>query len=142
MSAPGRVLGVDYGKRRIGFAVSDETASLARPLETAEVTGRRAAAEVVAETAKREGARVVVLGDPRHMDGRESTLGEEIRLLARRIEALLPGVAVVLWDERLTSHEAAAILRERGERPEGRKGRLDQVAAAVLLQSYLDAGCP
>lgn len=142
MSAAGRVLGVDYGKRRIGFAVSDETASLARPLATAEVTGGRAAAEVVAETAKREGARVVVLGDPRHMDGRESALGEEIRLLARRIEALLPGVAVVLWDERLTSHEAAAILRERGERLEGRKGRLDQVAAAVLLQSYLDAGCP
>jgi putative Holliday junction resolvase len=111
-------------------------------LATAEVTGRKAAAEAVAEAAKREGVRAVVLGDPRHMDGRESTLGEEVRLLARRIEALLPGVQVVLWDERLTSHEAEAILRERGERLQGRKGRLDQVAAAVLLQSYLDAGCP
>lgn len=142
MSPAGRILGVDYGKRRIGLAVSDETATLARPLATAEVTGRKAAAEAVAEAAKREGVRAVVLGDPRHMDGQESTLGEEVRLLARRIEALLPGVQVVLWDERLTSHEAEAILRERGERLQGRKGRLDQVAAAVLLQSYLDAGCP
>lgn len=142
MRPAGRILGVDYGKRRIGLAVSDETATLARPLATAEVAGRRAAAEVVAEAARREGARAVVLGDPRHMDGRESTLGGEVRLLARRIEALLPGVPVVLWDERLTSHEAEAILKERQERLRGRKGRLDQVAAAVLLQSYLDAGCP
>ncbi len=142
MRPAGRILGVDYGKRRIGLAVSDETATLARPLATAEVAGRRSAAEVVAEAARREGARAVVLGDPRHMDGRESPLGEEVRRLARRIEALLPGVPVVLWDERLTSHEAEAILKERQERLRGRKGRLDQLAAAVLLQSYLDAGCP
>lgn len=143
MNPEGKILGVDYGRRRIGLAVSDETATLARPLATAEVSGQqKAAAEAVAEAARREGVRTVVLGDPRHMDGRESSLGAEVRLLARRIEALLPEVPVVLWDERLTSCEAEAILKERGERLRGRKGRLDQVAAAVLLQSYLDAGCP
>lgn len=142
MSPRGRILAVDYGKRRIGLAVSDETGTLARPLATLEVTDRRTAAEAVAEAVRREGAGAVVLGNPLHMDGRQSPMAEEVGLLARRLAALLPEVPVVLWDERLTSHEAQEILKERGERLRGRKGRLDQVAAAVLLQSYLDAGCP
>jgi putative Holliday junction resolvase len=138
----GRVLAVDWGTKRLGVAVSDETRFLARPLPTLNVTSWRDAAEAVERIAGETCAEVIVLGHPVHMDGREGESARRVRRLAARLEARLPGVRLVLWDERLSSREAQGILHEKGERLRGNKGRVDQVAAAVLLQSYLDSERP
>jgi putative Holliday junction resolvase len=137
-----RVLAVDWGERRIGLAVSDELRTLARPLPTLQVkTGQEGLAGVAAAVLA-EGAVRVVLGRPLHMDGRSSALQVKVEAFAAALGRRLPGLDLVFWDERLTSVEAASLLKERGERVGRNKGRLDQVAAALLLQSYLDAGCP
>ncbi|MEW5763749.1 MAG: Holliday junction resolvase RuvX [Acidobacteriota bacterium] len=137
-----RILAVDWGERRIGLAVSDETRTLARPLPTLHVKGVREGQAGVAAQVVAQGAVRVVLGRPLHMDGRSSALEEKVTAFAAALARRLPSVDLVFWDERLTSVEAASMLRERGERVGRNKGRLDQVAAALLLQSYLDAGCP
>ncbi len=135
-----RTMAIDWGKRRVGLAVSDETRTLARSLDTLEVESARDAVDRVARLAADHEVDTMVIGDPVHMSGRQSEGGREVRRFMAMLEQKLPDVRFVLWDERLTSHEAAAILRERGERRKGRsKGRLDQVAAAVLLQSFLDS---
>lgn len=136
----GRVLAVDWGTRRLGVAISDETRLVARPLPTVNVTSWREAAGAIEEIASEYSVEVVVFGHPLHMDGRDSESARRARKIVNHLEKRLPAIRFVLWDERLTSREAEGILRERGERLEGRKGRLDQVAAAVLLQSYLDSG--
>ena len=134
-----RVLAVDWGTRRIGVAVSDETWSLARSLPTLNVNSAREAASALADLARENEAEIIVLGDPVHMDGREGSSSMRVRHLMDRLAQILPGTRFVLWDERLSSHQAMEILKERQERIRGVPGRLDQVAAALLLQSFLDS---
>ena len=142
-----RVLGIDYGERRIGLALSDRSRTLARPLRTLRATGSLAerAAAVVAEAqtvaAEADGLSVVVVGVPRSLDGLPHE--QTTRVLA--FVDLLRGavdVPVALQDERLTSVEAEArlALRERSWRK--RKSRLDAAAAAIILQDYLDERLP
>ena len=135
----GRVLAVDWGTRRVGVAVSDETRSLARTLPTLNVTSGTQTVEKLVALARELEVDTVVIGFPVHMSGREGEGAQRVLRLAAKLEELLPGVRILTWDERLTSHQAEEILRERGERLKGNKGRLDQVAAAVLLQCFLDA---
>ena len=135
-----RVLAVDWGTRRIGVAVSDELWSLARPLPTLSVNSPREAATALAGLAKEYEVEIMVLGDPVHMSGREGSSSQRVRRLADRLQALLPEVRFVMWDERLSSHQAMEILKSRQEKIRGAPGRLDQVAAAILLQSFLDSG--
>lgn len=138
----GRVLAVDWGTRRVGVAVSDETRSLARSLPTLNVTSERETAEALSDLATSLEVDTMVVGNPMHMSGREGTSTEKVQHLIRALERRLPGVTFVLWDERLSSRQAEEILKSRGEKLHGNRGRLDQVAAAVLLQSYLDSGLP
>lgn len=135
-----RVLAVDWGTRRIGVAVSDELWSLARPLPTLAVNSPREAATALAGLAKEYEVEIMVLGDPVHMSGREGSSSQRVRRLVDRLKALLPEVRFVLWDERLSSHQALEILKSTKEKIRGAPGRLDQVAAAILLQSFLDSG--
>jgi putative Holliday junction resolvase len=135
----GRVLAVDWGTRRVGVAVSDETRSLARTLPTLNVISGSQTVEKLVALARELQVDTVVLGFPVHMSGREGEGAQRVLRLAAKLEELLPGLRILTWDERLTSHQAEEILRERGERLRGNKGRLDQVAAAVLLQCFLDA---
>jgi 23S rRNA pseudouridine1911/1915/1917 synthase len=135
----GRVVGIDPGEARIGVAVSDEGRMLASSRETLEGLDDAAAARRVAEIAAEHDARTIVVGLPIRMDG---SLGHRA-LRARELAVAVEDAArarVVLWDERLSSAEAERVLRETGERTRGRKkGRIDQVAASVILQGYLDA---
>ncbi len=134
-----RVLAVDWGTRRIGVAVSDETWSLARPLPTLNVHSAREAAAALANLARENEVEIMVLGDPVHMDGREGSSSQRVRHLVDRLAQILPGMRFVLWDERLSSHQAMEILKSKQEKIRGVPGRLDQVAAALLLQSFLDS---
>ena len=133
-----RVLAVDWGERRVGVAISDELRTLARPLPTLFVDSPRQAVDTLISLVLEHGAETVVVGHPVHMSGEESSSSRKARGLVQALAERLPGVRFVLWDERLSSRQAQEILRDRKERIRGKKGRLDQVAAAVLLQSYLD----
>lgn len=135
----GRVLAVDWGTRRVGVAVSDETRSLARTLPTLNVASGGQTVEKLVALAQELEVDTLVIGFPVHMSGREGEGAQKVLRLAAKLGELLPQVRILTWDERLTSHQAEEILRERGERLRGNKGRLDQVAAAVLLQCFLDA---
>jgi putative holliday junction resolvase len=141
-----RALGIDYGARRIGLAVSDATGLLARPLQTLARPpgqGERAAVDgvlAVVAALDADGDRVatMVLGWPRRLDGSPNDQTPVVEAFARALEAGA-GRPVVLQDERLTSHEADAQLRSRERDWRRRKAQLDAAAAAIILQDYLDS---
>ena len=138
-----RALGIDYGDRRIGLALSDASATLARPLRVVAPGGslrERAAAvagEVAAVAAEPDGLAVVVLGVPRALDGAAHRQTERVLAFADALRTVT-GVPLVLQDEQLTSVEAESRLAVRERDWRKRKARLDAAAAAVILQDYLD----
>jgi len=134
----GRVLGIDPGEARVGVAVSDEGRTLARPLPTLTGLDDAGVAGTVARLCDEMGAQIVVVGHPIRMDGTTGARAVRARELAVAIEDATHA-RVVLHDERLSSAEAERIMRERGESARGRKGRVDELAASVILQGYLDS---
>ncbi len=137
----GRVLGVDPGEARVGVAVSDEGRLLARPLPTIDVRGDRQVAGEIAELVRTMEVDTIVVGYPIRMDGTVGPRAVRARELAVAIEDAAPA-RLVLRDERLSSAEAERMMRERGEKARGRKGRVDELAASVILQGYLDGARP
>ncbi len=134
---PPRVLGIDYGRKRVGLAVSDPLGIMAQPLPTIPFAGEDATiARVKSICEEREVARIVV-GLPRNMDGSLGPMALEVQDFARKLEAAT-GLPVETLDERLTSFEAESRLAEAGMHWRERKRRVDQVAAAIILQSWLD----
>lgn len=128
-----RVLGVDYGQRRVGLAVSDDLLITAQGLETFD----RRTGDVLdhlERLAARHDIGVVVLGHPLSMSGRQNEATRSVEEFAAAIRGRL-GVDVVLWDERLSSEEARRVLRGRKRG----KAAVDRVAAILILQSYLDS---
>lgn len=140
---PVRALGVDYGLRRIGLAISDASGTLARPLDTIDRArlphDRAAAGAVVARIAQidDEPIAVIVVGWPRRLDGSPNDQTPRVEAFAAELRRQTP-VPVVLQDERLSSHEAEARLATREKDWRRRKAQLDAAAAAVILQDYLD----
>ena len=140
-----RVLGIDYGARRVGLALSDATGTLASPwrlLERppSEAETLRVLAEIV-DALRRDddGLAAVVVGWPRRLDGSPTHQTALVEAFGRGLEART-GLRVVLQDERLSSHEADERLAERGDRDwRDRKRKLDTAAAAIILQDYLDS---
>ena len=137
------MLGIDYGARRIGLALSDATATLAspwrllqRPPSEAE-TLRLVVAEITALASDDDGLEAVVVGWPRRLDGSANDQTPVVETFARALEAQVT-VPVVLQDERLSSHEADSRLATRERDWKKRKPKLDAAAAAVILQDYLD----
>ncbi len=133
-----RTIGIDPGTRRIGVAVSDEDGSLAHARTTLDAGADASVARAIADLAAREGAAVIVVGLPLGLDGREGASARRSRALAKAIERAAPGLEVVLFDERLTTASAHRTLAAAGVGGRKRRELVDQVAAAVLLQAYLD----
>jgi len=138
-----RALGVDYGRKRVGLALSDASGMLARPWKTLAVAGidRQVAEltrEVEALAAESDGLAVIVIGWPRRLSGDPNEQTAAVERLAARLRTHAP-VPIVLQDERLTSHEAEELLSKKEKDWRKRKLQLDAVAAAVILQDYLDA---
>ena len=137
-----RILGIDHGEVRIGLAVSDESGLIARPLMVVEHVAREADAETVARLAAEKGARLIVIGLPTDAGGEP---GHQARKVLRWAEALgrATPIKIELWDESFTSVEADSLMsaHRRGEPREPREPN-DAYAAAVMLQSYLDAHHP
>lgn len=139
--APGRIMGLDYGRRRIGVAMSDVGATLATPLATLQRrTGKRPPVAQLLRLADRHKVRLVVVGLPLDPDGRENDWTAEVRAFGKRLgeRGRLP---VEFHDERYSSVEASARLRSIGLPKAKRedKARIDAAAAAVILQDWLDA---
>ena len=139
-----RVLGIDYGQRRIGLALSDPTGVLARPWKTLAREGNPSQVATVLLTeiatlrADADGLGAVVLGFPRRLNGDEHEQSRIVRLIAERLRHLTD-LPLHLQDERLSSREAEALLARTEKDWRKRKAALDAVSAAVVLQDYLDA---
>ncbi|WP_370325051.1 Holliday junction resolvase RuvX [Euzebya sp.] len=138
MTRPGRVLGVDPGTTRIGLAVSDPDRLVATPHST--VAGGRGAAQRVKAVHDDLGCVAVVVGLPRSLAGRKTGSTQMAEALADQLRQV--GAVVHLHDERLTSVQADRVLRASGKTTRQTKGYKDQVAASVLLQSWLDSRPP
>jgi putative Holliday junction resolvase len=139
-----RVIGIDVGARRIGLAISDATGTLARPLETIAAGDDREAADRVASRIadlerEDDGVGAVVVGMPRKLDGSptDATARVSAFVEALRARTRLP---IEMEDERLTSVEAERRLASRERDWKKRKEQIDAVAAAIILQDYLDRG--
>ena len=141
MSAATRLLGVDYGTVRVGLAISDAERRLASPLAVYERRGREADAVYFRTLIEAEEVGALVVGMPVHLDGREGQKAIEARAFGVWL-AEATGLPVTFWDERFSTVEAESALWQAGLTHKKRKARRDRVAAQILLQAYLDAGCP
>ncbi|MDR1745100.1 MAG: Holliday junction resolvase RuvX [Planctomycetota bacterium] len=130
-----RLLGVDLGDRRVGFAVTDEAELLAVPSGFAAVRTLAEALEAVLAKAEAEGAELVVVGNPLNMDGRPGPKSREAVEFGDMVRRA--GRDAVMWDERLTTSEATRLLREAGHSRKRRKTLIDANSAQRLLESYL-----
>lgn len=131
-----RVMAIDYGDARTGIAISDPTGFLAG--YTTVIHGRKGeeVAEKVAQLVRERGVEKLVLGFPKNMDGTDSQRARRYRDFAGLLEQRT-GLAPVLWDERLTTVEAHAILYERGKHLKEHKKNVDAVSASLILEGYL-----
>jgi putative holliday junction resolvase len=137
----GRLLGVDYGSVRVGLAVSDPDRKFAFPLTTYERRDPERDAAWFRATVEEQEVGGIVLGLPLHLDGREGLKAAEVRTFAGWLGEVT-GLPIVFWDERFTTVEAESALWNAGLTHRKRRDRRDRVAAQILLQTYLDAGCP
>ncbi len=140
MKQSGRILAVDWGERRIGLALSDETQVLAQPLTTlTRRAGKRFPMAQLLEQVKKHNVVGIVVGLPLDESGAEGDAAHAARALADDIKRRVGDLEVRMWDERMTTARVLAAIREMGGKTRGRKEDVDAMAAALLLQHYLDA---
>src|SRR6266403_2130989 len=132
-----RILALDYGKRRIGLAVSDELGITAQGLPTLQRKNNRTDLAALARLVREMSVDRILMGDPLHMSGDAGVQAEAARQFSDQL-ARYTGKPVQMWDERLTTVEASRVLRDSGISIEKRARAVDQLAAVILLQSYID----
>jgi putative pre-16S rRNA nuclease len=133
-----RVLGIDYGDRHIGLALSDALQVTAQPFGTYRLTGRdKDDRRFFQELVARQDVQQIVIGDPLRMDGSSGTRAEKTRKFAAWLEKAV-GKPIVFIDERLTTREALNLLQDRGLRGREKKEQEDQIAAVIILSTYLE----
>jgi putative Holliday junction resolvase len=142
-SAQPRYLGLDIGRRRIGVAVSDELGLTAQPVLTLERRSSRRPISrddlrSLARLCRRFGVVGIVVGNPVHLSGESSPQAAKAQAFAAELGELT-GLPIHLWDERLTSHEAHQILYQAGHARQKHRKVVDQVAATLILQSFLES---
>jgi putative Holliday junction resolvase len=136
-----RLLGVDFGTVRIGLAVTDAERRISSPLETWTRRGPEADTRYFRSLVEEEEIGAIVVGLPIHLSGHEGGKAREAQQFGRWL-AEITALPVYYWDERFTTVQAEQFLLDAGLTKKRRKGRLDRVAAQILLQSYLEVGCP
>lgn len=136
----GRILAVDWGTKRIGLALSDETQTLAQPLATlTRRAGKRFPMAQLLQQITTHNVVSIVVGLPLDESGAEGDAAHAARALADDIKGRVGEREVTMWDERMTTARVLAAVREMGGKTRGRKEDVDAMAAALLLQHYLDA---
>ena len=134
----GRILGIDFGERRVGLAVSDPTGRIAQGLDTLETDSPTETLVALEELVVRYEVRRIVVGLPMNMDGTEGDITASVRKFVENIEDRV-GCDVITWDERLTSAAAQRAMADMGRTVKGRKSEIDRIAATIILQGYLDS---
>ena len=130
------ILALDFGRAHIGAAISDELQWLAHPLET--IPANERAPFRIAEIVREKNVDHVVTGLPKQMDGQIGAAATAVLEFVEKLRAILP-CPVVTWDERLTTAAANRALRDAGKKTRQTRAYVDQVAAQMILQSYLDS---
>jgi len=133
-----RILGIDHGTRRIGIAVSDELKTIAQPLEFIPADPFEAFLARLREIIADKSVELIVIGMPRNMDGSYGPAAEKVKAFVAALKEQI-SVPIRTWDERLTTVQANRFLIAAEVRRRDRKQKVDQTAAAILLQSYLDS---
>jgi putative Holliday junction resolvase len=136
-----RIMGIDYGSKRIGVAVSDPGRTMAHPLQTIQVHSDGSHFRHLEAISRTYEVERVVVGLPYNMDGSLGFKAEEVLAWAKDLEEAL-GLPVTFWDERLSTHEAHDLLMGLQVKGKKRKAVVDKIAAGIILQAYLDAGHP
>jgi putative Holliday junction resolvase len=138
----GRVLGVDVGTARVGLAMSDPTGTLASPLETLRRAKNKADLDRLAALVVEHEVTEVVVGEPLHLSGASGASAADAADYAQELADRIPDVPVILIDERLSTVTAASHLREGGIDSRKQRPVIDQAAAVVILQQFLDSRRP
>jgi putative Holliday junction resolvase len=133
-----RILGIDFGEKRIGLAISDPLGFTAQGLETLANESRGQVLEALSKICKEREVREVVIGLPVNMNGSLGPKAKEVMELASELEKKL-GLAVKTWDERLTSQQVNRLMIEADISRGKQKKNVDRLAATVILQSYLES---
>jgi putative Holliday junction resolvase len=136
-----RALAIDHGTKRMGIALSDETGTIAQPLEFIPAEPFGAFLDRLKQILREKQVDQVVVGMPRNMDGSYGPAARKVQEFVAVLKEALT-VSIQTWDERLTTVQANRFLMQAAVRRQQRKIRIDQTAAALLLQSYLDAKRP
>ncbi len=135
-----RILALDIGDKRIGVAISDESGRLARPLLAITRASKREDFEAIAKLIAEHGVERLIVGLPWTLRGEEGPQAQRVRRYVEALSAVIP-VPVSFHDERYTSVEAQAIVAGRGSKRKPRaRGEVDALAAAIILQDYLNRG--
>lgn len=135
-----RSMALDIGRKTIGVAVSDPLGLFAQPVETIRRVGTKKDLARLETIVREREVSTIVVGLPIQTDGSEGDSARLARGVAEKIPELIPGVDVVLQDERFTTVQAERVLIQGGVRRKKRKGVIDQMAAVLILQGYLDSG--
>lgn len=132
----GRILAIDFGLKRSGLAITDELRIIATPLDTVD---SRELMDVLVRLVAKEKIDVIVLGEPKRMDGSDSHVTQNVYLLKEALEKQFPKVKIDLHDERFTSKMALDAMIQGGMKKKDRqqKGMIDKVSAAIILQEYI-----
>ncbi len=136
-----RLMGLDYGTKTVGVAISDTLGITAQPIETItrkEANKLRKTYARIEALIEEYGVTALVVGLPKHMNNDEGLRVEETKQFCEDLERRT-GLPVTMWDERLTTAESERILQASGVRRENRKAVIDQMAAVLILQNYMDA---
>ncbi len=136
-----RILGLDYGMKRIGLAVSDADEVIALPLKVLHVEGPKQALDEVVRACAEAKADKLVVGLPLNMNGSAGFQAENVKAFVAELGPRL-AIPIETWDERLSTRSAENVLIEAGTRRENRRKVIDKLAAQIMLQNYLDARAP
>jgi putative Holliday junction resolvase len=134
-----RILALDHGTKRIGVAVSDETKTFAQPLEYLFAEPFADFLERLKKILAEKEVDFILIGMPRNMDGSYGPAAQKVEVFVAALKTAIT-IPIKLWDERLTSTMANRVMIQGNVRREKRKEKVDAMAAAILLQSYLDMG--
>ncbi len=133
----GRILSLDYGRRRIGVAVSDPLGVTAQPFNTWEGLEYNQIVEKIGTLIRQIGIEKIIIGLPLTLKGEKGQSVKKVEQFAMKLKSSI-SVPVVLWDERFTSVQAKRILHQADEKPSHKKGKVDLIASVLLLQNYLE----
>jgi len=134
-----RVLGIDFGDRNVGLALSDALRLTAQPLDTYQLKNRDADdRKYFQDLVLKQQVVEIIIGLPLRMDGTAGTRVEKTRAFAKWLEGVVH-IPVIFWDERLTTQQALSVMHEQKVRLKAKKSVLNQISAAIILQGYLDS---